>query len=328
MRNQKGYTLVEFAITVGLTAIVASFIATSMVSYNTYKQQMMNSFEQSQDVTGGQRIILSDLKNSEISYNNLTMVDDDNRAFFDYIPDVGSQFSAATTTRTKTLKAPGDTFYLLENDLSAGPLLVYDPVAAYSVGATPADPNAAASLNYVSLNQNSWVTSRRPYFWREGQLLMLDTPALIRPTTALGVDYAHAPRSPVFVGAIQSQDFKSVSDLLALINMTHPETGQAIRSADEFLRTTPAVGGGQSLVRLRAVKLVKYHLESHPEPQFKKLSKLFKMVYGANGFGQPFLIADKLEAAKFYRYKLSQKVVYFQLIKGDSDPNSKGLRGN
>ncbi|HEY8279620.1 MAG TPA: hypothetical protein VIH99_08355, partial [Bdellovibrionota bacterium] len=123
-------------------------------------------------------------------------------------------------------------------------------------------------------------------YWNEGQLLLFDTPILFRSAGQLKGDL-EAPRSPAFLGRVVTgsgppNDFVPV-DPIALethkarpgnddraslggpveqggtLNRSHPVVPtMTIDSADKFLRWLPAAGGGQPMVRLRPIKLVKY----------------------------------------------------------------------
>lgn len=314
MKKQAGFSLVELMVSIAVTAIIGTILAGVVYESTKMQLQTKEQIEDSTDRLLGERIIFLDLKNIDPSFNVLQMRDDSGKDFFDHIPDVPETFFGGNASRTITLKANGITeMKFLQADPIAGPLIIYDPVLAYSVGATPADFNTAASLTFVSLNQDDIVAKLRPEFWKNGRLLMLDTPARLRPVVNDQVNLATPPRSPAFIGSVAGTQLPQNSEVARAMKTTHPLTGSQIGSADEFLRTVPSVGGGNAFVRLRAVRMIKYTFAKAGLGQ-----GLYRSVYQDGKYNEPVLISDRLASATFYRRSVNQKIMQFSLEKAES----------
>jgi prepilin-type N-terminal cleavage/methylation domain-containing protein len=186
MTNQKGFTLSEFVVGVAIMAIAALATSGALTYILKTKVQLSAKLEQSIDQVLAERVIFKDLSEASPSYNNILVVDDAGQKFFDYYPDIPVRFLTTPPTRTLTLQAQGNisNFYFLSQDNEAGPTMLYDPVAAYTIGPAPTDFNLAATVTFQSLNHQSFITSpsigNRPNFWNEATVLMLDTPAQLR----------------------------------------------------------------------------------------------------------------------------------------------------
>lgn len=318
IRNNKGLTVTEILVGIGIVAILTGIIVTTQVMVTKDQVKMATDLENSIDTSLAERIIFTDLNNIDPSYNNLSVKDDKGLTFFDFYPDVPASSLQGSLNREVVLKPGGRTeFYILVQDQQAGSLMNYDPTAAYNVGPAPADFNKSATLQFQSLNKSNWVSQARPNFWTQGRLLMLDTPARVRPTDAAGkVDMNIAPRSPIFVGSVNNQDLKEDATIRSLINNTDPETGMTISSADQFLRWVPSMGGGIPLIRLRAVKLIRYYLVPYNDQRYKTTpAYLYKSVYENGKWSDPFLMADKVLELDLRRDSVLKRMMYFKLKK-------------
>lgn len=314
MRKQAGFSLVELMVSVAITAVIGTVLAGVVYESTRMQLQTKEQIEDSTDRLLGEHMIFIDLKNIDPSFNVLQQRDDKGKNFFDHIPDVPESFFNGNGSRTITLKSGGLTeLKFLQTDPLAGPLLIYDPTLAYQVGAVPNDFNTAAPLTFVSLDQEGVVTNIRPEFWKNGRLLMLDTPARIRPLIGDVVNLATPPRSPAFVGTVANTQLPQNADVAASMNTTHPLTGAPITSADIFLRTIPSVGGGNAFVRLRAIRMIKY--------TFAKAGAgfgIYRSIYADGRYREPVLISNRLASATFYRKSVNQKILQFSLEKAES----------
>lgn len=320
LRSNLGFTVVEVVIGVGLMAMLTLMVVTTQLLVSKQQIEITRKLDDSIDTNLAERIIFMDLNGIEPSYNNLTFEDDiaDGRGFFDYYPDVPSSILNSRETRELVLKLGGRTeFYALVNDSIVGSLMIYDPVAAYNVGAAPANYNLSATLGFSSLNKDGWVANQRPGFWTNGRLLMLDTPARLRPTNASGiVDLKVIPRSPVYVGVVQGQALNSVGSSFNFINTRHPETNAVISTADSFLRTAPSIGGGQPIVRMRAVRLVRYFIEAYADERIKGTpARLYKSNYDNGKWTEPMLLVDSVQDVVFKRESVFKKMIHFKINK-------------
>ncbi|UOF01818.1 type II secretion system protein [Bdellovibrio reynosensis] len=324
IRNNKGFTAVELMIGIGLAAVLTTAIVSTQLMVSRDQVKMSKDLEQSIDKNMAERIVFSDLNGIDPSYNNVLQKDDSGRYFFDYYPDVPANVITDGLERKITLKVTGtQEIYIVVSDLKAGPLLNYDPVKAYNVGAAPADFNQAASLQFVSLNKNNFLTdpgqSNRSAMWQSGKILMLDTPARIRPLVNGTVNMKIAPRSPIFVGSVQGVNLLSDSMIQKVLNLKHPETGVVIANADQFLRNVPSIGGGQSIIRLKGVKIIKYSLKKYEDGRYKTTpAYLYKSEYVGSGvWSEPFLLSDGVAEFSLRRESVLKRMIYFNIKKAE-----------
>ncbi|MGZ3747001.1 MAG: hypothetical protein ACXWRE_06530 [Pseudobdellovibrionaceae bacterium] len=324
LKNNHGLTAFEVLVALGLASVAMGIIASTQLSVIKEQTLLRKTVEANIDETLAERILFKDLNGLDPSFNNLNVKDDNGQLFFDFYPDIPEKSLKAKKDRDFTLTPDGKKeFYVLAQDISAGSLLVYDPVMAYEVGPAPDDFNMAASLSFQSLNRNNWVGVQRPGFWIDNMVLMLDTPAKLRPVTGGIFDLQIPPRSSIFVGAVKGKNLNPLAGEFGhlLIN-THPETGIVVDSADKFLRTLPSIGGGQSIVRLRAVKLIKYSLERIPlakgNAAVSASANLYRSVYMNGVFSQKQLLADKVEKFVLHRDSVLKRMIYFKVYKTES----------
>ncbi len=317
LKNNKGFTAIEVAVGIGLVAILTTIVLTTQLMVSRDQMKLSQELENSIDTTLAERIVFSDLNNVDPAYNNMLVKDDSDLPFFDYYPDLPAN-SISKLDREVSLSLNKRTeFYILTQDIGAGALMNYDPTAAYNIGATPDDFNTSAALTFVSLNKSNWISKQRANFWVNGKALMLDTPARLRPLDAAGrVDMKVAPRSPVYIGSVNGIALNADSTIQGLVNVTHPQTGENITTADLFLRRVPSIGGGQSLVRLRAVRLIKYYLVSYQDDRCVKTpAYLYKSVYENGAWSEPFMMADKVAEFRLRRDSVLKRMIYFKIKK-------------
>lgn len=332
--NNKGFTLPEVMVGVGLAAVVTAAVIATQVNVSKDQMALKKQLDESIDEMQAERILFGDFNSVDPSYNNIVLQDDSGNNFFDYFPDVPANSLATPLARTITLSAQNTgsdrRVSFVSQDLAAGATMNYDPTAAYMIGPAPADFNTAATLAFDSINRKNWVSSVRPGFWVNGMMLMLDTLAKIRPTKADGtLDMQTPPRSPIFVGSVNGLMLQPVGEPFAsLLKRTQPDTGASIPDADTFLRKVPSVGGGQSIVRLRAVKVLQYALEpvttENPEcyPNGDKTktpyrhSNFYKYIYkGASMVPVKVLLANKVCSFVITRDSVLKRMIYFKINK-------------
>lgn len=332
--NTKGFTAVEVMVGVGLVALLTLVMVTTQLMVSKDQADLMKQLDASIDETLSERILYSDFSSIDPSYNNLSVMDDSDRNFFDYYPDIPGNLLNAPLNRSITMSTTSKikVFSILSQDVTMGPVMNYDPTAAYDIGTAPADFNTAATLKFVSLNRKSFISVVRPEFWQEGRTLMLDTPAKLRPVVAGLVDMKIPPRSPTYIGTVRGWDLVAMNSdpkLAKLFNYTQPETGSLIESADTFLRRAPSIGGGQTLVRLRAVKVVQYYLETSPNAKnscrdentkaWYKPGNLVKVTYQKGAFSQPFMLSDSVCSFELTRDSVMKRMIYFKVNKIDQN---------
>lgn len=328
LNNNKGFTAVEVVVGIGLMAAVTTIVVSTQLFVSQDQIKLRDKMEDSIDTSLAERVVFSDLNNSDPSYNNINIMDDKGFPFFDYYPDVPVNSLKNKPEREITLTSEGSRseFFIMVQDIKAGPLMNYDPTVAYNIGPTPSDFNASASLEFQTLNQNNWVKNQRKKFWVDGKILMLDTPARIRPmNSATGaVDLNIAPRSSIFVGSVAGQNINLDYNMKPYLNIKHPETGVDVANADTFLRTVPAMSGGIPLIRLRAVRFIKYYLVKYEDKKYAtKPAYLYKSTYENGKWSEPFLLADKVKEFRLRRDSVIKRMIYFKVKKMDEEDKVK-----
>lgn len=319
MLNQKGLTIIDILIGVALMALLGGLISSTHLFMNKQMVSLKNDLDDSIDSKLAERILFADLAGLEPSFNNIRTIDDAGYGFFDFYPDVPANAVRTPLKREAELSISKQRleFYVLIQDIKSGALLNYEPSTAYDIGPTPDDFNQAATLAFSSLNKNNWVAVQRPGFWVDDRLLLVDTPARVRPVTATGnLNMSVLPRSPIFVGRVSGKDLVFENSFKSYFNVTHPDSGVEINTLDKFFRDLPSVGGGQPLVRIRSVRLIKYYLEPYEDNRLQtKPSRLYKSEYVNGKFSDPFLMADKVDKLVFKRDSVLKRMMYFKLVK-------------
>lgn len=325
--NKKGLTIIELMIGIALFSIVMAIIVSVQVKMSQQNMEMVRKLDDSVDQNLAERILFKDLNGIDVSYNNLLVKDANGNNFFDFYPDVTENILKVRIDRELVLELKGRRdFYVLTQNVSAGPLLTYDPMWAYDVGEEPPDPNTPAKLTFNPSKNRKWISNEknggRPGFWSDGNILFFDTPSRIRPDTGDVVDSSIPPRSPIYPGEVRtgSDDLQNISgDAAGMFNMTQPSNAEVISSLDGFLRDVPSVGGGQTIVRVRAARLVKYYIE----PDTKKKADLYEIApanfykgeYYHGKFVQRTLLADGVGRVLFRRDSVVKKMIYFKIEK-------------
>lgn len=318
IKNNRGFTITETLIAVGLLAIVSG--ATAMIISESTKslRALEKDISDATESEIAERILMRDLKLSEPSFNNIIMRDDKNNDFFDFVADAVDKVAVENSPRDYTLDLKGkSTFTILAVDEAPGGAIFYDPVMAYVVGSEPLEWDKAATLTFVSLNKNGYLQTQNPAYWNPGRILLLDTPIAIRGMSSNGPNYKVSPRSPSFIGVVPpgagSLLSISVPKLPGLFNTSHPLfPNKVISNEDIFLRSVPPAGGGASLVRLRAIRMIQYELVATDKVDANNLIR--KMWDGSkNTWGGIQTIGTNITTAVFSRKATNDPIVYFQI---------------
>lgn len=317
MRGAKGFTITELIVGLGLSMLVSIVTMTAMGMFTFQQKRSQAASTEYIDKTIAERVLLLDLRHADPSFNNMK---GNIGGFFDYFPDVpATQIQNRERSLTLSLDKAADPgalneVFFLVLDIKAGmkPMIIYDPIAAYAVGATPADFNVAATLTYMGIDNKRFLSDQEDV-WVQNQFYMFDSPARFRP---IGADpLAVPPRSPIFIGLASGGDLIANSTMSQRVNMGMPwsASSQAFASADSYLRNLPPIGGGQSVVRLKAVKLLRYYLE--PMPGGQAGSRFLRQALAHTGFSPSFLIADKVKKVEFVRRDVTSREIVFGIEK-------------
>lgn len=306
-----GFSLIELMIGMGLFAVLSLLIATYLVAVKRTETTTVAGLQSAIDKTLLERQLFYDVQHGAVSLNALSVRDDREKNFFDYAPDVPAiNFASDEGKRRITLRNEQGVFYLLVTDQQRGPATLFDPVAAYSVGPRPADFSSTGALSFVSLNKDDYISSRRPSVWKNGSLVFLNTPALIRPMSGSSVSMMTPPRSPVFLGEINGPAAKPI-DLPGLVQNTHPaQPSVVIDSADVFLRTVPPIGGAAPVIWLRPVSLLKFDVAPLGDG---KRTALRRAAWRNGAFTAPDIIAVGVKSVTFERTDITLPSIVFSV---------------
>jgi hypothetical protein len=365
--GQTGMTLLEVMLALGLSGLVLLGVVEFYTSYTEKLTRMNESVENQTDIESGQQIMLRDLKSIDPSFGTLKLLDDEGRSFFEYYPDVPERdldkdAVCGRPCRVYTMK-PGafSEITLVLHDPSAHPLpsFVYNPTWAYQLHACAPAPCRntvrGAEPTFLGVNTSSeWISGANgrpavyhgtppvmeyPGYWHKWQLLMFDSPTAFRPDGTTASQWPHVPpRSPYFIGMVGSDAATApftfvgtvapaLRDLFNIDDPVNPAT--KVDTVDVFFRKLPPVGGGQPLVRVRPVRLVKYSIEVmfpaidpalSPAEKKKRQGALrvWRQVFARGAWdARRHLVAEYVKTVQLRRSTVTDKTVTFVLSKDE-----------
>lgn len=260
MKNSRGYTLIEMAVSLGLITIV---IVTSslLVFYFNKRVRTLSALQDSEtEAVSALKIIKTDIEGSFVSFNNLKTVDDMGREFYELKSDVSnSMVTALDRERIITLNPSAKVPYLdmIVTDKELPNPFLYEPVKAYKVNAAT-NINKSGALSFISLNKGDYVSSLNKNFWKQGSYVMLYTPLSLSPPT----QPKRTSRWPAYLGAINGSSL-SLETVDNMFNNTHPIFPNKVvfNNEDSFLRNLPAAGGAAPAVFVKRVKVLRYYIQ-------------------------------------------------------------------
>lgn len=329
LRKQSGLSLIELLMGVMVLSIFILGLMSLLTFTAAQNNQIVSKVNEEVDAIIGERVIFSDLRTASLSLNNISINDDAGREFFSYIPDVASNsIPADQAVRQLTLSAATnrELVIITLNTLEAPPFM-YDPLAAFQFTAPPANMSAAGGRNFVSLNQNEYVNNSQRLmqknpdtnFWRNGQILMLDTPARIRPVLAgPTIDMNTPPRSSIFIGRVSGSQLEPI--VVPVIKRSHPRYASPtnIPSAEYFLETVPSIGGSAPVIRMSAIKIVRYTVA--PSVRDSQKVDLFREVHNGTAFAGRQAFANELLRVEFRRESIFNPLISYRLVFREEGP--------
>lgn len=281
LRNKKGFTISELMIAVALTTIVGLGVFQVLTDTSKMQRVFSDKMDTRIEANLADKLIIKDLRAAGVSMNNINFKDDNNLGFFDFDSDRSTAFyrGQSIKNRTYTLKAGGKTtFYFMAVDDLRGRGLFADAVTFFQVGAPPANPNLPATLTYMGINYNNYLTAK------DSDGNFLNNPLLINPVNLLKLALVDSssympviPLKPaVFIGKIAAAG--SRYDIVKLANAEIPKNNQGepilgytIRTPagtnlepgnfEQYMYNLPPVGANGASVRIKPVRIYKYSLE-------------------------------------------------------------------
>ncbi|WP_409479608.1 hypothetical protein [Pseudobdellovibrio sp. HCB154] len=280
IHNNKGVTITELIIGLGLSMMVGLGIFTFLYDNSEMQKKLSNKLDDKIEANLADKLILRDLRAAGPSLNNLKFNDDNNLNFYDFEPDRSTTYYRGQTnkTRTVTLKDGGNKImYFLAFDDLRGKGLFADAVTFFEVGPPPANIYQAATLTYRGINYNNYLTAK------DSSGADLNNPLLINPVNlnklVLVDSSSYMPTAParpaVFIGKIVNAgglyDIQRVpsgsipknsgKDLWNYL-ITTP-TGGTVDPTNfiQYMYNLPPVGANGASVRIKPVRLYKYELD-------------------------------------------------------------------
>ena len=187
INNKSGFSLTELIIGIGILSLVLAMTIATQYQIDKEMKVIDNQIENKIDALGGERALLFDLQDANLSFNNIVVLDNNLKNFFDYIPEFPINSTVLEPQRKLTLTLTGAVsraeIVIIADDLKAGPNLIYDPVEAYNIGSLPTNINNGSALTFQSVNKNNYIKAQRPNFWVNNKVLFFDTTSRIRPYT-------------------------------------------------------------------------------------------------------------------------------------------------
>lgn len=304
-RQNRGFALVEMLTSTVILVIFIFGLSTLLVHLGAQKEAVSGLINRDLDQQLAEKVVFQDMLHASPSFNNILLSDDTGRQFFEYFPDRSPMSYRDVTSRRLTLRLGGrDAAYFIVTESSAGSPLIFDPTVAYETARSP-NPAVAGVLQYASLNKSNYVASLRPGLWREKNILMLDTPARLRPPMSPGA----APRSSIFLAQIIGTGLKPLN--LNFLRREHPaQPTLTVDSPDVFFRTAPAMNGSAPIIRLKAVQVVRYILKPSQQPG---VADAYRETFDDGAFTHSQLFARNVESLVFERASVFQPLIGFKI---------------
>lgn len=280
VHNNKGLTITELLIAIGLSSIVGLGVFQVLNDNNSLQKMFSQKMDEQIEANLADKLILRDLRAAGPSLNNLKFNDDKNLNFYDFEPDRSTAFYRGQTvkSRTVTLKQGGKTImYFLAFDDLRGKGLFADAVTFFEVGPPPADIYQAATLTYRGINYNNYLTAK------DSSGKDLNNPLLIAPINlnklVLVDSSSYMPTIParpaVFIGKIvntggmydiqriPSGDIPKNSNTDLWDYMITTPVNSPVDPTDfiKYMYNLPPVGANGASVRIKPVRLYKYELD-------------------------------------------------------------------
>lgn len=329
IRNQKGFSLIEILVVLGLSVVVVlgntMFLNDFMKRMTAYEKE---SSEES-DLAVLNTMALNILKKSSLSFNRLNLLDDKSVNFFDYYPDMPMGSFGDQESRIYTMNTTGKYFYILSSDEGKFESTVYDPVHAYIIADAAADLNSNGTVDYRGLNTipdlfdsggtkaakkaMSQIFKER---WAEGKIFVVTCPTYLRPVTGATVDLMVAPRMPSFIGRVSSGDDLSPllsSDAGVNLNNSHPVSLATYGSLDKYFMTLPTVGGAAPFVKIEPAIVGRFSLRKSATSADS--FDLYMQSLTPNGYGEDIQVAQTIKTVTFKRKSVTLPLISMEIQK-------------
>lgn len=319
-KKNQGFTLIEAMVALALTSFFVVNAMSLLGDINKLVAQTKETVSEETDLSLAVAMVGKAIHNVGPSFNLVTgNLDDNNREFFDFFPDM--PMSGAAATRTLTLSAAANRFNIVfaVQNLKQVEVVHYDPMSAY-LAPTAIDTTMASSLalTYKGVDQGGIMSSNYPKFWVPNQYILMRVPIPLRYVSVAGtVNMATPPRELSYVGRVVAAPLglaALASDpfLAGRVYTTHPATLVSIPNADKFFRSIPTAGGASPLVLVEAIDFVKFELVLNSATG---RYDLHSSKYVGGTYVSDILVSPDIKELVFKRDSVSRPIVSVQITK-------------
>jgi len=328
--NQKGFSLMEIMLTVGLMTFV---VLGNTMFINDFVKRMTHyekeSAEESQMAVLNV-MAMNILKKASLSFNRISLRDDNGQSFFDYYPDVPLSTFGNNGDRSILLTvANKKNFYLFSTEEGDFSSMNYDPMHAYAQTAAPASIVDDGQIAYRGLNSVPNITDASgnaartklmtSYFdtrWASGKIFILTCPTYLRPVVGNSINIMTSPRTASLIGKVVNDDLLPLFDgeaTVPLIN-THPVTLAPYNSVDQYFRTLPTVGGASPFVKIEPAQLIRFEMRAN-KLYPSGYADLYIQKWSPSGFNSDIAVAEKIKSVEFKRKSVTLPLISMEIQK-------------
>lgn len=329
MKNQKGFSITEVLVAMGLSSILILMTVGFQLDMKKNVQNMENRTDFIMDSNVGIQAVWKLLGQMRPSLNNLNLLDDNGRNFFDTIAELNlSGAGNVVMSREFTLDAAHlasgrAEFYFLVDAAERGTPVLYNPVHAYD-----GEKLFNSAIEYVGLNQSNVVTDKLQGSGEAGkimdadELVLMQSPVFLKDASLVtdasfvndAVVFALS-RQLSFLGAVNRAESDLRKESYELnFNYSHPAFPSLVmRNVDDFLRYLPPSLGGGAYAVVSPVKMVKINAQAVEGDTTGKLIDVYLSYRQKKKFTKPLKIFSKVSSVKLIRKDISTPVINLEV---------------
>jgi type II secretory pathway pseudopilin PulG len=268
MKKNKGFTLVEMVIAGGISAAVVLYAVTYFKDKDNETKKLQSALEDTLDSLSFEQRIRKDMSETKYSFNTLTLKDDTNKVFFEYLSEGKCVFNCS---RKLTINAVNKKqMYFIIKDNSQAVEQVFSPVNAYNfTGGMSTNNN---NLSFVSLNKDNVLKSKKFTPWEistdiKSRLILAYSPVLVYPPNTV---YGTVPGKMIkYMGWLNGGNLqgKLITEKIntsagTIFDDVDPRYNDKITSEDAMLKRLPYTSGMGVFVIVAPVKVIRYRIAS------------------------------------------------------------------
>lgn len=310
MNGNKGFSLVEMMVAVGLSSIVFLAAVGLFKVVNRDTDLSVNILDTAINNLEAETIVKKDLILAKHSFNRLLVVDDQKKYFFDYLMEQSCPDQCQRTVTLELPKGEGEIsrpmYFLTTHPISNNATFYYPGTAFDDVG----------DLEFISLNKKGILSNDPHGPWRKGSLLLLYSSTQLND---LNGDLSFATISPSFLGWVMNDRDGGILKPEVLRGLYRSETlynGKREVNNDEeaFLRRLPYTAGLGNYLLIENVRIVRYQLIAEKK-KGNILGRLHRAVLNSDGSWTDRPIAFGLNKVIFARTSIDSPAISIDMIK-------------